>query len=142
MITWLAFAAGAGDALTGLLLLSAPAFTLSLLGIAEPQDPMMVRFLGNFVAAVGLATLVPLLSPAPRRWQRLAVAFELSALVRLMVAGFLGFSILNQLLAPAWWIVAFFDLGLAILLLIVRPRVWSLAQSTTAGFSLSRSSSR
>lgn len=133
MMIALALAAGISDTLTGLLLIGAPTDTLALLGIAAPTDPMMVRFIGNFVLGVGLSTLYPLMSQPRRRWHRLAVAFEVASLVRLLVAIFLGSAILSQLLATAWWIVAACDLTLATLMLIARPKAWDLARDLAKG---------
>lgn len=123
----LAVTTGLGDALLGFCLISAPTSTLARLGIACPSDPMMIRFLGHFIAGVGLATLYPLLSSEVHRWPRLATAFEITAMMRLLVAVFLGSAILSDLLEPAWWTLACSDLGFAFLLHSASPRIWELA---------------
>ena len=123
----LASTTGLGDAILGFCFISAPASTLARLGISSPADPMMIRFLGHFVVGVGLATLFPLLAaPEARRWPRLAAAFEITAMMRLLVAVFLGSAILSDLLEPAWWTIACSDLGFAFLLYAASPRIWEL----------------
>ncbi len=113
LITFYCLLAGTCDAVTGALLVSAPIATLELMGVAElPAEPIYMRFIGVFVGGVGLAYWYPFLY---RGWSsgRLTVVLEVTALVRLCVALFLGVSIARGLLAPAWSIVLLTDLTLA-----------------------------
>ncbi len=106
--------AGAGDGMTGVLLVGAPGFTLELLAIPVPAEPIYLRFVGVFVGCVGLAYLYPFLLPgSPRRWQRQAVVLEVTALVRLAVALFLTVAMARGALAVAWITVLLTDLSLA-----------------------------
>ncbi len=118
--------AGACDAVTGALLVSAPIATLRLMGIAElPVEPIYMRFIGVFVGSVGLAYLYPFLFRGGSV-SRQTVVLEVTALVRLGVALFLGVSIARAALAPAWSIVLLTDLALATaqiwMLTILTPR--------------------
>ncbi len=114
LITVYCLLAGACDAVTGALLVSAPIATLKLMGVADlPAEPIYMRFIGVFVGSVGLAYLYPFLF-TDRSGVRQAVVLEVTALVRLGVALFLGISIARAALAPAWSTVLLTDLGLAI----------------------------
>ncbi len=122
LITVYCLLAGACDALTGALLVSAPIATLELMGIAElPAEPIYMRFIGVFVGGVGLAYLYPFLY---RGWSggRLTVVLEVTALVRLCVALFLGVSIALAALAAAWSTVLLTDLLLAM------AQIWMLTK--------------
>lgn len=104
--------AGACDAGTGAALMAVPAFTLGLMRTGPvPAEAVYLRFVGAFVTAVGLAYLYPFLLP-PRRG-RWAGMLEVTALVRLVVAGFVGLAVATRALAPAWLTVTVVDAGLA-----------------------------
>ncbi len=120
LITAYCLLAGACDALTGALLVSAPIATLQLMRIADlPAEPVYLRFLGAFVGGVGLAYLYPFLF---RGWSgaRLAVVLEVTALVRLCVALFLGVSIARGALSVPWSTVLLTDL------LLAAAQIWML----------------
>lgn len=105
--------AGACDAGTGAALMVAPAFTVGLMGTGPaPAQAVYLRFVGAFVAAVGLAYLYPFLLP-PRRG-RWAGVVEVTALVRLVVAAFVGLAVAARALEPAWLTVTVVDAGLAV----------------------------
>jgi hypothetical protein len=102
--------AGGGDAATGLLLVAAPALVLRLLGIARPAgDLVFLRFVGVFVACVGLAYLYPWLSQGARWDRRLAAAIEMTAGFRLAVALFLGTAVTAGELELPWAAVGAYD---------------------------------
>lgn len=109
--------AGSVDLTTGLLLLMAPAFTLRMMGTsAAVADEIWIRWVGVFVAAVGLAYWLPdLLHPAARRSDRRVAALEFTALVRLAVAAFVGWALASGRLEPAFASVLATDLGLGLL---------------------------
>lgn len=120
---WLA---GMCDALTGALLLVAPVWTLKLMGVHQPPQPVeFVSFVGAFVFSVGLAYLyaarIPLTPNGAHRWQTVWV---LTALSRSMVAAFLLWHILAGKMEPAWLVVAASDAALAILQWIGLGRGW------------------
>jgi hypothetical protein len=117
---------GAGDALTGLMLMAAPLATLHLMGIATVSEPIFLRFIGAFVAGVGLSYGLPLLPATPMvRASRLASVLELTALLRLLVGTFVAIAVLTKALAPAWSTVAITDLALALvqIALLARAKV-------------------
>ncbi|MCP3962635.1 MAG: hypothetical protein GY719_32755 [bacterium] len=104
--------AGACDAATGALLVSAPIWTLNLMRIAQvPAEPIYMRFIGTFVGGVGLAYLVPFVIRGGSQ-ARLAAVLEVTALIRLCVALFLGVSIAGGALPAAWSTVLLTDLAL------------------------------
>ncbi len=122
LITVYCLLAGACDAVTGVLLVSAPIATLKLMRIAElPAEPIYLRFIGAFVGGVGLVYLYPFLY---RGWSdaRLTVVLEVTALVRLCVALFLGISIAQGALAATWSTVLLTDLLLAV------AQIWMLSR--------------
>jgi hypothetical protein len=119
--------AGSGDAVTGLLLVAAPALVLRLLGIARPDgDLVFLRFAGVFVGCVGLSYLYPwLLRDRFRRAGRVAAAFEITAGFRLAVALFLGIAVASGMLELPWVTVGVYDaaVGLVQVGLLARGEV-------------------
>lgn len=120
--------AGGCDTLTGLLLVASPSTTLAILGVGQPtpDDPatFFLRWIGVFVAAVGMAYLYPLLLPPSARRRRLRPVLELTTLVRLGVALFLAARLVGGDADPAWVTVMLTDLGLALFQLeILRRRL-------------------
>ena len=120
--------AGLCDASTGVLLLAAPLFVVSLLGLEPvPAPPVYLAFVGAFVLAVGLAYLYPfVLSPA-RREERIRVLFEITAISRLAVASFLTWAIVGRQLGLAWGTVLLTDL------LLASFQIYSLRRHLVAG---------
>lgn len=116
--------AGGGDAATGLLLVSAPALALRLLGIPQPGgDLLFLRLVGVFVGCVGLSYLYPwLLRDRLRRARRIEAAFEITAGFRLAVALFLGVALAAGSLELPWATVGVYDaiVALAQIGLLVR----------------------
>ena len=108
--------AGSGDAAAGLLLVSAPALALRLLGIPHPGgDLVFLRFVGVFVGCVGLSCLYPLpLRDRLRRTRRVAAALEMTAMFRLAVALFLGVAVMVEALEPPWLTVGAYDAVVAL----------------------------
>lgn len=105
--------AGGGDAVTGLLLVAAPALVLRLLGIARPEtagELALLRFLGVFVGCVGLACLYPWsFREGVRRQRRIVAAMEMTAGVRLAVALFLGIAVARGWMDLPWLTVGVYD---------------------------------
>ena len=119
--------AGGGDAVTGLLLVSAPALALRLLGIPHPGgDLIFMRFVGVFVGCVGLSYLYPwLLRDGLRRARRVVTVFEITAGFRLAVALFLGIAVAAGSLELPWMTVGVYDaiVALAQIALLVRGEI-------------------
>jgi hypothetical protein len=110
---WLA---GLCDVSTGVLLVSAPDRTLSLMGVQQvPQPVGFAAFIGVFVLSVGLAYLygarLPMNAANAARWQ---TVWWLTALSRSLVAGFLAWKIMAGQMEVAWLTVALTDGALAI----------------------------
>lgn len=106
--------AGAGELAAGVLLMLDPRGTLALMGMGGPlAEPVYLRLVGAFVAAVGLAYLYPFLSPQPGR--RLPAVIEVTALVRTVIATFVAAAVATGALAAGWLLVTGFDGGLAAL---------------------------
>jgi hypothetical protein len=104
-------AVGAMDTVTGLLLVVSPETVLRLLKIEPPATEALVflSWIGVFVMAVGLSYGLAL----GRRGRGEAV-WIFTALVRILVAMFLTFRILDGSLAKAWFAVAFADAAVAL----------------------------
>jgi hypothetical protein len=98
--------AGLGDAATGILLVATPALVLRLLGIGTVTDEVLLRFVGVFVACVGLTYLYPWVL---RRRGRLRPAMEITAGIRLAVAVFLAITVLRGAMDEAWIPVGGYD---------------------------------
>ena len=102
--------AGLTDSTTGVLLVSAPATTLRLMGIAEvPSEPVFLRWIGVFVGGVGLLYLYPWLGDAARREERQRVILEATIVLRGAVAVFVIVSLTRGLLSMPWVSVAVTD---------------------------------
>lgn len=122
---WLA---GLCDLLTGILLVLSPETVLAMLGLPEVSEPIFLRYVGVFVANVGLAYSLPWW-PRGSGWsphgrgassvrasgvtQAIEQVFALTALVRLSVASFLFVAVLADALAGPWLLVGLTDLALA-----------------------------
>ncbi len=110
LVTAVSLMAGGGDFATGLLLLNQPAWTLGLLGVPIPGDLVLVQYIGVFVGCVGLIygwglwTYLHQGDPA-----RLRTVWEMTALFRFSVCAFVGVSVLQTKLHPAWLSVALVD---------------------------------
>jgi len=103
--------AGSCDTATGVLLIFAPAWTLTLMGVAHSSfAPVATSFVGTFVLSVGLAYLyaakLPMNPANAPRWQ---TVWLLTALSRTLVAGFLVWQIITKQMESAWITVALTD---------------------------------
>jgi hypothetical protein len=120
------YLAGLGDTTTGLLLVFAPLWTMTLMGVQRlPQPIEYVSFVGVFVLGVGLAylsvTRLPLTAQNTPRWQTVWI---LTALIRSLVAAFLLTEILSGQMEPAWFTVAIVDGALAVIQWIGLGKGW------------------
>jgi hypothetical protein len=106
---------GLSDSSTGLLLVFAPAWTLTLMGVHRlPQPIEFASFIGVFVLGVGLAYFSvpgpPLHGIYAARWR---TVWLLTALIRTLVATFLLAEISTGRMERAWITVAITDGALA-----------------------------
>jgi hypothetical protein len=120
------YLAGFSDASTGLLLVFAPQWTLTLMGVRHfPQPIAFGSFIGFFVFAVGavylLATRLPLDAANTPRWQ---TVWAVTALIRSSVAVFLLGEILAGRMEAGWLTVAIVDGALALVQWIGLSRGW------------------
>jgi hypothetical protein len=110
IILGLSLCAGSGDLFTGLLLVFAPAFTLGLMRVPVPADLVFLRFVGCFVAAVGLSYFLGLAS----WWKRLDISrlracWELTIAFRLAAAAYVAWQVWHGALTPPWLSVPIVD---------------------------------
>lgn len=114
-------AVGAMDAVTGLLLIFAPALVLGLLGIAPPSADALVflSWMGVFVCGVGLSYGLALGS-RPRG----EAVWMFTAMIRLLVALFVALRVFNGSLAPAWALVGISDAAVALVQIAVLRAGW------------------
>lgn len=102
---------GLSDTCTGILLILAPALTLSLMGIAPPAGQLVyIAYIGAFVLGVGLCCLygVRLIVRGDIHHQ-LGTVWLLTALLRASVAAFVAQQVAAGALATGWLAVACFD---------------------------------
>lgn len=107
--------AGGCDALTGLLLMAAPLFTLDLMGIpVHPTEPVYMRFIGAFVFAVGSSYFRPLLPRDPGlRLEAARHTLASTAWIRVCIATFTVIALLGHDLHPRWAVVTATDVSLS-----------------------------
>ena len=127
LITLFHYGTGFMDALTGLCLLFAPAWTLSMMKVApRPDAPHLVSYIGVFVFAVGcshfLAGKFPTNEVSCERWKTL---WKVSSLVRFSVAAFVLSSVISGAFEPAWLAVTATDFTVALIftLLLLRKQL-------------------
>lgn len=118
--------AGLSDTSTGGLLIVAPRWTLTLMGVGRfPQPIEFASFVGVFVLGVGLVYLyamrLPLDAAHAPRWQ---TVWAVTALIRTLVAVFLLGEISSGRMEPAWLTVAIFDGALALIQWIGLTKGW------------------
>lgn len=113
---------GVMDAATGVMLVTAPAFTLRLMRVPEvaPGSLIFVSWMGVFIASVGLSYALVL-----RGNREGETVWIFTAVVRSLVALFLIVKISSGALPVAWGLVAITDgLAAAIQFLIIRAGWW------------------
>jgi hypothetical protein len=120
LITVYCLLAGSCDAATGVLLVSAPLWTLGLMGVAPVAEPVFLQWIGVFVGGIGLLYFYPFLLGGEARRR---VVLEATALLRLLVAAFVLVSVVRGALAAAWLSVFATDLTLAAVQIVL---LWRL----------------
>ncbi len=119
--------AGLCDASTGLLLILAPAWTLHLMGVDAPPQPLaFASFVGAFVLSVGLSYFFVLGSGprSPNSTSSWKAQWQVTALVRTSVALVLFSEIASGRMEQAWIAVAVTDGLLAAIQWIGLLRGW------------------
>ena len=120
-------AVGSMDALTGFLLIVAPASVLGLLKIETPSADALVylSWIGVFVMSVGLSYALAL---GKHRGSGEAV-WAFTSIVRMLVAAFLTAKVVGHSLESGWILVAVSDATVAaVQIVILRKRWWREAQ--------------
>jgi hypothetical protein len=116
---------GLSDTVTGLLLLFAPALTLSLMRLHSAEDALsFISYIGAFVLSVGLACLYGAYLTIPPAIERLEVVWLLTAITRALVAIFVITKVLTGGLEPGWITVAVTDGIFAILQFLGLAKGW------------------
>lgn len=102
---------GFSDTTTGILLCSAPIFTLRLMGLHPPQDAApYIGYIGAFVLSVGCACLYGLfLLLRNGSHHSLETLWLVTAFSRGAVAIYIAKSVLTGQMEPVWIGVAIFD---------------------------------
>lgn len=112
---------GAMDAVTGLLLIFAPAFTLRLLGISypSPDATVFLGWIGVFVMSVGLSYGLAVV-----RSSYGAPVWIFTSLVRAAVAVFVTARVLDGSLEARWIMVALTDASVACAQIFILRAGW------------------
>lgn len=112
---------GGMDAITGLLLIFAPATVLKLLGIAIPAESGLVflSWMGVFITGVGLSYIWALGKAAEGE-----LVWKITALIRFMVAAFITWKVSGDELERAWLMVAVSDALVAAVQFHILRRGW------------------
>jgi hypothetical protein len=112
------YTAGLCDAITGLLLIATPEWTLHLMGLTViPQPVAFVRYIGVFVLSVGLSYILaavrwPLTARAHIGW---STQWKITAMIRALVALFVVWQVATAGIEARWITVAFSDGAFAII---------------------------
>lgn len=110
-----------------MLLLFAPAFTLGLMHVSSPPNPIVfISYIGAFVLSVGLSYVwIAALSPlSPRNAPAWSTQWQITALIRTVIALFLIAETATGRMEPAWILVALTDGIIAIVRWIGVARRW------------------
>jgi hypothetical protein len=115
------YGTGLMDALTGLCLIFAPAWTLGVMNVAAyPATPELVSYLGVFVFSVGagqfLAGPFPNDDVSRERWMTI---WKLTSLVRFAVAAYVLSQVFGGRLEKAWLAVTFTDFSVAMVFVVL-----------------------
>jgi hypothetical protein len=112
---------GSMDSITGLLLIFVPSLVLKLLGITRPEDSSWVflSWMGVFITGVGLSYIW-----AMRKAAEAEIVWKITAMIRLMVAGFISWKVGTSELQFAWLLVAASDAFVAVVQLQVLRLGW------------------
>ena len=122
---WYQVAAGSCDTATGLLLVAAPTMTLGLMGLTVKPEPLaLVRYVGVFVLAVGLSYLWLAAEGPAMAGERWRTQWQITALVRTLVAVFVSWQVAVGGLEVRWLSVAATDATFAAVQWLGLSRGW------------------
>lgn len=123
MRQWWNGGVGAMDATTGLLLMVAPEMTLRLMGLQaiDPRATVFLSWMGAFVFAVGASYFLVLRGDDARRGE---TVWQITSLVRAVVAVFVTVKVLGGALEPRWMSVAFTDAAVAVVQWVGLQKKW------------------
>jgi hypothetical protein len=112
---------GSMDTITGILLIFMPDLVLKLLGIAHPDNSSWVflSWMGVFITGVGLSYIWALGNATQGK-----VLWKFTAMIRLMVAGFISWKIVAGELQLAWLLVAISDAFVALIQFVILRLDW------------------
>jgi len=119
---------GFTDTTTGILLIVAPGFTVSLMRLHTASDALpFLSFIGAFVFSVGLAcTYGALLIWHRACRERIEMVWLLTAIMRSSVAIFVTQQVMSGRLEPGWLGVAVTDGAFAIFQAVGMRKGWSV----------------
>ena len=108
LLCWWNVCVGSMDATTGLLLMLTPAWTLRLMGLQAigTEAQVFLSWMGAFVFAVGASYFLVLRGTASGRGE---MVWQMTALVRAVVAVFVVTKVALGVLEPLWLSVAVTD---------------------------------
>lgn len=112
---------GSMDAVTGLLLIFAPALVLRMLDITSPSPDGLVflSWVGVFVLSVGMSYGLALGGRVEGQ-----TVWLITSLVRLLVAIFVVVNVLSHRLQAEWLVVAFSDALVGVVQLVILKVGW------------------
>jgi hypothetical protein len=125
--------AGGMDTTTGLLLITAPVYTLATFGASLPEGgETLMRFIGTFVAGIGMSYLWGIAPKSKRdRMHRLFGVWGATAIARTGIALFTISAVAAGSLEPQWLVVGFTDGILAITQTVLLRKGWLNGESAT-----------
>lgn len=114
---------GAGDFITGILLLADPLGTLEMMQVKSlPIDVVYLQFVGVFVGVVGALYFLPYFVQAQKQECCLHTVWLATAIIRTAVGSFVSYQIYRGVFEIAWFSVALTDFFFAILQLYLLRR--------------------
>ena len=117
---------GSSDSIAGLLLIVAPASTLTIVKLHPLADSLpLLSYIGVFVLSVGIACLYGAWLAAQRGSpEKLEVVWLLTAITRGLVAIFIVVKVSSAALETGWSSVAITDGGISLLQILGLARGW------------------
>lgn len=108
LLFWWNMGVGSMDAMTGLLLMLTPAWTLRLMGLQAigTEAQVFLSWMGAFVFSVGASYFLVLRGNEPGRGE---MVWQMTSLVRAVVAVFVVSKVAQGVLEPLWLSVAATD---------------------------------
>ncbi len=106
--------AGCCDAISGVMLMADPVWTLKVMGVASSlAEPVYMQWIGAFVFSVGLSYFTPFFRRD--KWAMVRGLLIITLVVRVVIASFSGLSILRGALDPTWISVPLSDASMVVI---------------------------